>query len=43
MDQSKIVKILRLMKMMTGNTTLTIDDLADQLVGNHIPFGVSLH
>ena len=31
MDQSKIVKILRLMKMMTGNTTLTIDDLADQL------------
>lgn len=28
MDQTKIVKLLRLMKMLTGNTTLTIEDLA---------------
>jgi len=28
MDQTKIVKLLRLTKMLTGNTTLTIEDLA---------------
>ena len=28
MDQTKIVKLLRLMKLVTGNTTLSIEDLA---------------
>lgn len=31
MDQTKIVKLLRLMKMLTGNTTLTIEDLAAKM------------
>lgn len=31
MDQTKIVKMLRLMKMMTGNTNFTIGELADKL------------
>ena len=30
-DQTKIVKLLRLMKLMTGNTTLTIEDLAAKM------------
>lgn len=30
-EQTKIVKLLRLMKMMTGNTTLTIEDLATKM------------
>ena len=31
MDQTKIVKLLRLMKLMTGNTTLSIEDLAAKM------------
>lgn len=31
MDQTKIVKLLRLMKMLTGNTTMNIDDLASKM------------
>lgn len=31
MDQTKIVKLLRLMKLMTGNTTLSIEDLATKM------------
>ena len=31
MDQTKIVKLLRLTKMLTGNTTLTIEDLAAKM------------
>lgn len=31
MDQTKIVKMLRLMRMMTGNTGFTIGELADKL------------
>ncbi len=31
MDQPKIVKLLRLTKMLTGNTTLTIEDLATKM------------
>ena len=31
MDQPKIVKLLRLTKMLTGNTTLTIEDLAAKM------------
>lgn len=31
MDQTKIVKLLRLMKMLTGNTTMSIDDLASKM------------
>lgn len=30
-EQTKIVKLLRLMKMLTGNTTLTIEDLAAKM------------
>ncbi|MDD7010636.1 MAG: transcriptional regulator [Candidatus Cryptobacteroides sp.] len=30
-DQTKIVKLLRLMKLMTGNTTLSIEDLAAKM------------
>lgn len=31
MEQTKIVKLLRLMKLMTGNTTLSIEDLAAKM------------
>ena len=31
MDQPKIERLLRLMKMLTTNTTYTVDDLADRL------------
>ncbi|MFR9603142.1 MAG: WYL domain-containing protein [Rikenellaceae bacterium] len=31
MDQPKIARVLRLMKMLTANTTYTVDDLADRL------------
>ena len=30
-NQTKIVKLLRLTKMLTGNTTLTIEDLAAKM------------
>ena len=31
MDQPKIERMLRLMKMMSGNTNYTIDELAEKL------------
>ena len=31
MDQPKIERMLRLMKMMTANTTYSVDDLAERL------------
>ncbi len=31
MDQPKLERLLRLMKMLTANTTYTVDDLAERL------------
>ena len=41
MDQTKITKLLRLMKLLTGNVSHTIDQLARGMVAAHFILGLS--